>query len=142
LGGKQRQRAAKRLNQAGKGEEMDFLYNILQNQRIAENARTSEKADEKASSARDGVQDLRKRIETLALANQALFEILSERLGIKEEDVISRMLAIDLRDGKKDGKITWKAILCRQCGRTVSTSRLHCVYCGASVTDGPVFGKR
>jgi len=121
---------------------MNFLLlPTWHSQRIAETERTVEKTAGKVAAGQDATDDLRRRVETLALANQALFEILSERLGITEDDVMSRMLAIDVRDGKKDGKITGKAAPCKQCRRTINTSRRHCMYCGAPIKEGAAFGK-
>jgi predicted Zn-ribbon and HTH transcriptional regulator len=97
-------------------------------------ARVAEKSKELAT-------DLHARTEALALANQALFELMAERFGLKEEDVLRRMAEIDQRDGRSDGKIGGKPVACRKCGRTTNTARKACVFCGEPVVDGHLFQK-
>ena len=104
-------------------------------QQVADGAR------EKAVDAVHGTVDLRRRVEVLALANQALFEILKSRLGISEEEVILRMAEIDRGDGTRDGKMSPRVVVCRKCGRKVSTARFSCVFCGDTVKEGRLFEK-
>ena len=91
--------------------------------------------------AETAVGELSRRVEALALANQALFEILKGRFEISEEDVITRMAEIDARDGGKDGKMTARVVSCRRCGKKISTARLRCMFCDEIVTDGHLFQK-
>ena len=98
-------------------------------------------ANKRALTAEAAVGELSRRVEGLALANQALFEILKTRFEITEDDVISRMAEIDARDGSKDGKMTARVVSCRRCGKKISTARLRCMFCDEIVTEGHVFQK-
>src|SRR3954451_5154873 len=115
---------------------MNFLFDIAQEGRIRTAKQAAEGAREKAVDAAAGTIDLKRRVEVLALANQALFEILKSRLGISEEEVILRMAEIDRGDGSQDGKMTPRVVSCRKCGRKVSTARFRCVFCGDVVKEG------
>ena len=117
------------------------LHNLLQDKRINQ---TDQRLDNISHTAGDAAQiagDLRQRVELLALANQALFEILQNRLGLTEEEVLTRMAEIDARDGAKDGKITSKVTDCPRCRRKVSTNRQKCMFCGELVLAGSPFEK-
>jgi hypothetical protein len=72
---------------------------------------------------------LRTRVESLMLANVAMWELLSAKAGFKIEQLAAKMEEIDLRDGTKDGKIT-PAQTCGKCGRRLSARHRRCLYCG------------
>ena len=120
---------------------MNFLFDIAQEGRISAAQQVADGASDKASDAVAGTVDLKRRVEVLALANQALFEILKNRLGITDDEVLLRMAEIDRGDGSRDGKMTPRVVACRRCSRKVSTARLHCVFCGEVVEEGRLFEK-
>ena len=120
---------------------MDLLIDIWQQRKINAAQQAAATAVDAAKQTKEDAQSLRMKIDALALANQALFEILSERLGIKEQDVVRRMSEIDMRDGRKDGKMGGAPVACRKCGRTTNTLQKYCVYCGEPVLDGSLFQK-
>lgn len=120
---------------------MNLFDGIFQEQRIRATEKQAQRASDKAVDATSTSLDLRKRVEALALANQALFEILQSRLGISEDEVVQRMAEIDGRDGVRDGKMAARVVPCRSCGRKVSTARQSCMYCGNPVADGHLFEK-
>ncbi|MEO7700686.1 MAG: hypothetical protein ABIZ04_15800 [Opitutus sp.] len=120
---------------------MNFLFDIGQEGNIHAADKTAQRANDKAVDALSGSIDLKRRVEVMALANQALFEILKTRIGITEEEVILRMAEIDGRDGSNDGKISSRVVLCHKCGRKVSTAPLRCIFCGDTIKDGHVFEK-
>lgn len=80
--------------------------------------------------SREEMRELQHQVARLALLNQALWEILCERLGLTEEELVRRAHEIDLRDGVPDGKISHRAVTCPQCGRTVNSKHHRCLYCG------------
>jgi hypothetical protein len=93
----------------------------------------------KAERVETEVAGLRRKIEHLELACQALYEILADRLEIPQEEVLRRMEEIDLRDGLKDGRITAGTIACEKCRRKNGTERTYCIYCGESLSKGTAF---
>ena len=84
-----------------------------------------------AEEARARVLDLEAKVSKLTLVNQALFELIAQRTGITEAELIDRVNEIDLRDGQLDGRPTHDVpIVCQQCGRSYSRRHNHCFYCG------------
>jgi hypothetical protein len=120
---------------------VNFLFDLGQEGRIHAADKAAQRATDKAIDALSGTVDLKRRIEVMALANQALFEILKSRLGITEEEVLGRMAEIDTRDGIKDGKISPRVVACRKCGKKISTARQRCMFCGEVAKDGHLFEK-
>lgn len=76
------------------------------------------------------VESLQNHIDRMGLVTQALWEVLQKRTGITEEEFSSLIEEIDLRDGKRDGRITPTPKKCTKCQRTVSTRTNMCLYCG------------
>lgn len=75
------------------------------------------------------MRQLRARIESLMLANVAMWELIAPRAKLSLEQLGAKMEEIDLRDGTKDGKIT-TAQICAKCGRRLSARHRRCLYCG------------
>ena len=87
------------------------------------------------------VERLETKLDNLALACQALWEILRDSTDLTEHELTTKMESIDLRDGKRDGRITPTAQTCKSCGRKSGRNRKQCVYCGKPTPDdGEVFG--
>jgi hypothetical protein len=80
--------------------------------------------------------ELERRTDRLAIACQALWELLREEAKIPEETVYAKMEEIDLRDGHADGRIGTTVVLCPSCGRPGNSKRGACLYCG-KVNRGP-----
>lgn len=77
----------------------------------------------------DRVNDLEERVDHLALLSMALWELLSESTGWTEEELIKRVSALDLRDGKQDGRMQTDAVNCPACHRPLSRRHRRCMYC-------------
>lgn len=85
------------------------------------------------------VQALRDEVARMALLNQALWEVLQDRLGLTIKDIEEKVNEIDLRDGVQDGKTTHVAVRCPTCGRMNSSTNDKCFYCG-QLFERPLFG--
>jgi len=120
---------------------MNFLFDIAQEGRLRSTRSMAERASEKVTDQLAAMQNMQRRLDVLALASQALFEMLQDRLGLSEEEVILKMAEIDSRDGKADGKMSARVASCGKCHRPVSTARQRCLYCGEIVTAGHLFEK-
>jgi len=121
---------------------MNIFWDAIQHRQIRDAHRQADRALEKTIDLESDAGSLQRRVEVMALTNQALYEILRDRLGISDEEVVYRMAEIDARDGCKDGKMGARVAKCRRCARPVSTARQRCMYCAELVVEGHLFEKR
>lgn len=89
--------------------------------------------------ARDSARDYDERLDQLLLVCAAMWELLRERAGVTEEDLVNRIAEIDARDGVADGKMTHTPQKCPKCARTIFPRHQKCLYCGADVPLDSVF---
>ena len=82
---------------------------------------------------------LREEVERLSLLNQALWELLRERLKLTDADLEQRAQEVDLRDGIPDGKMRKHPLRCPKCGRVSNSRHRRCLYCGLEF-QGDIFG--
>lgn len=82
---------------------------------------------------------LENRLLRLQLCNQALWELLRERVGITEEELLQKISEVDLRDGQEDGKIGAAQITCPACGHLSNTRRRACLFCGEPLPRAHLF---
>ena len=75
----------------------------------------------------------------MALACQALWELLREETALSDEDLRNKMREVDLRDGNADGRLRPVAVACEKCDRPVNSRRRTCLYCGWEMTPQHVF---
>ncbi len=92
-------------------------------------------AESTARSAMTEVQELRSDVERLLMITEALWTILKEKFDLPDEELIKRVVQIDLRDGKLDGRVspTEGPPKCPHCGRVMGKKRPTCMYCGKPV---------
>lgn len=86
-------------------------------------------AQSAANEARGDIKDLERQLERMALLNQALWELVRERLHLTDADLERMAQEVDLRDGMADGRITRRAVRCPTCQRVNSTRHKKCIYC-------------
>lgn len=113
------------------------LWDIVQQIQINEVGRTAGYAKDTSRSNSDRthqeVQRLEAKIDTLAIISQALWEVVREKTDLTEKDIEARIAEIDIRDGRKDGKITGKPTQCPACDRPTHTRLKACPYCGTTL---------
>ena len=114
---------------------MNLFHEFRQSGQIQRAQDDAAAAKSRAAQVGTRVEDLERRVDRLALACQALWEILRTNLGMSDEQIREKMGEIDLRDGVADGRITAQVANCTQCGRVVRTSRENCLYCGHKMPD-------
>jgi hypothetical protein len=68
-----------------------------------------------------------------------MWEILNEKLGVSENELLVKVREIDLRDGREDGKKRRILKKCPGCERVMNEGRTCCVYCGAEGLVDSVF---
>jgi len=108
-----------------------MIWDLYQQQQINDAERTADKAISIADRYAGDISDLRNHVERLSLASQAMWELLQNWAGITEAELETKMIEIDARDGRIDGKMGTAPINCPACGRTTSSTRDTCVMCGA-----------
>src|SRR5688572_3267542 len=79
---------------------MDILIDLYQQGRINDARNSAEEARSAARNAEWQTQELKRKVESLTITCQALWELLSERLDLREDLILQKMQEIDLRDGK------------------------------------------
>ena len=97
------------------------------------------RAENAAMEAQTRVQDLERRVERLAILNQALWELLSEKFGLTEDELKAKAQEVDLRDGMADGQMSASAVRCPSCMRVCNARHKKCLYCG-QMFETPLFG--
>ena len=84
------------------------------------------------------VAQMRADIERLYFISEALWRILREKHGIDDQEIIRQIAAIDMEDGRLDGrKAPQPPQPCPKCGRTLVKQRLKCMYCGEFIAVNP-----
>lgn len=90
-------------------------------------------------SAMGEVTQLRHELDRTTLVVQALWELVKTKLGTTEEEMIELIHAVDMLDGKADGKPSRIPDNCPQCTRPVSVQTNTCFFCGTMVIRSKVF---
>ena len=98
-----------------------FIYPKLSNTRtINENSIKADSASAKAKRVQNEFQKLQDNFEKACLINQALLEIVQDKLGVSDSELEAKILEVDLRDGTADGKMSGTITVCPGCGREVN----------------------
>ena len=77
------------------------------------------------------VSYLEENVVFMRFANQALWEIVSEKCDIITDEFKTRILEVDFRNGVLDGKETIWIDDCPNCHQKVNSKRALCLYCEA-----------
>lgn len=82
------------------------------------------------SASKKHMLELQLRLEENLLLCEAMWSLLSEKLGLNEDDLKKKINELDLSDGRMDGRAQRPSILCPKCERELSLRFLNCIYCG------------
>ncbi|MDB5387543.1 MAG: hypothetical protein JWM11_3189 [Planctomycetaceae bacterium] len=63
------------------------------------------KAEAEARTLQNEVREMSNKLNRLTLISQTMWELLRERTGLTNAEIVDKMHEIDLRDGVADGKI-------------------------------------
>ena len=112
------------------------MYQQSQLNRVTSRANAAQRsADRTALRHDEAIDSLEAKIDGLTLTCRALFEILESQNAITEDQLVDKMVEIDLRDGTKDGRITPARKICTGCGRGTAPNRTRCMYCGGACVE-------
>lgn len=124
-------------------DETNFIWNVFQQNQINRLNKTFDAAKDVIAQEQAGqtstLQQVEERLDHLALICRAMLELLEERTGLTEQDVVKKIAEVDLRDGKSDGKMTAKAKPCPSCGGMISPRFNRCLFCGHRDEGGDPF---
>ena len=82
--------------------------------------------------------EMRADIERLYFITEALWRILKEKHGLDDLEIVRQITAIDMEDGKLDGrKLKTPPQPCPKCGRVLGKQRTKCMYCGELIAVNP-----
>src|ERR1700744_5163859 len=79
------------------------------------------------------------RIDQLTLLCAAMWEVMKEKLAVRDEELVEKVAVLDASDGVADGKLTATPKKCGACGRPLFPKHRKCLYCGAGVVIDNVF---
>lgn len=81
---------------------------------------------------------LESRLDHLELACAGMWELLKEKNGFTDDDLVAAIIKVDSRDGNTDGKIGAAARVCPACMRKLlSRDSPKCSWCGADLMKQP-----
>jgi hypothetical protein len=73
-------------------------------------------------------------IERQMIISEAIWELLKEKTGLTDKDLVNKVREIDLRDGVLDGRVRPKPpIACPKCGKKMDKTSSTCIYCGQNI---------
>ena len=107
-----------------------MLWEGYQQTKIVQASNQAQRAMSKAERYADDIADMKHNIERLSLACQAMWELLRDRSNVTEQDLETKILEIDARDGQVDGKMATQILTCPACGNATNSKRDSCVICG------------
>lgn len=101
-------------------------------------------AKARAREAGTEITFLKQKVEKLMMITEALWLIVKETNNLTDEELKEKILQVDLKDGKLDGRVAANAEetdYCPKCGQVLQKNKYVCIYCGAKI-DNPDFFKR
>ena len=105
-----------------------MLWELYQQSRIRSANLNAESASRQTGDVRNALRELESRTDRQALTTMAIWALLSEKLGITEQE-------LDLSDGRLDGKVHVDTSTCTSCNRKLSKRHQRCMYCGTIAGD-------
>ena len=107
-----------------------MLWDLLQQRQIGKARQSAAQAENSATRTQNEVEELERVVESLMLSCQAMWELLREQGNLTDEILLKRMQDVDLRDGRRDGRMGTKPSTCPACSRPNNPRHERCVYCG------------
>ncbi len=96
-----------------------------------------QKRPERDAFERDYVA-IQERTDRLVLVTQAMWTLVSEKMGVTHADLVKRMADLDASDGTVDGRVTAPPVKC-SCGAMVCRKFNRCLFCGKVYEPGSTF---
>lgn len=119
---------------------INFMWNARQQREIANVQYHAAKAKQDSGRSAERIRDLEFSVERATLIAQALWELLRERLGTSDADLLAKMEEISARSEVQDCDAPSQPAPCANCARPLGTNAVRCLYCGTSVPKSTIFG--
>ena len=120
-----------------------FIWDVFQQYQIHKLNKTFDAEKDVLAQDQAGMQatvgQVDERLDHLALICRSMFELLAEKTGLSEKDLIQKIAEVDLRDGQADGKMSYKAKPCPSCASMMSPRFNRCLFCGYRDETGDPF---
>lgn len=116
------------------------MWNIYQSAHHRRARHSADQANDRASSLRADLSGVLATLDRMLMVNRAMWEILRDRDGLSEADLLAKIEEIDLRDGVRDGRLRREIGECGACGRKLQKRHPRCLYCGEPCTPDPFDG--
>ena len=97
------------------------------------------RASRTADSAQNKAMRLQDDLAAMLLKMQAMWEVISEKLDVNDEELLSKIKEIDLRDGVMNGKARPEPVVCESCSKPNGIKRRNCLYCGKELVKKKAF---
>jgi hypothetical protein len=107
-----------------------MFWDLLQQRQIGQAKQSAAQAASAASRSEKDIGELGSVVASLTLTCQAMWELLREQGNLTDEMLLRKMQEVDLRDGKRDGRMGALALACPACSRPNNARHERCVYCG------------
>lgn len=99
-------------------------------------------AGQRSVNAQLEVQHLQTENEALKLVTASMWQLIKQRLGVSDDDLKEMVEAVDLLDGRRDGKVSSpqsKMVQCVACNHKINNKSPKCLYCGAPQPQNQLF---
>jgi hypothetical protein len=113
------------------------MWEWFQQLTISDTRRESTEARIQSRETQGDLHLLEQKVASLSLVTQAMWELMQER-GFSQLELERKVEEIDLRDGKKDGRLS-AGSRCPDCGRRLNKKHANCFWCGARIPGAGMF---
>lgn len=111
-----------------------MIWEFHQQAKIHRANDSARKAENKVDRVDAEIHEMQRHLDRLSLACQSMWELVREKTELTEEELDLKILEVDSRDGRVDGKISRQITDCPHCGRKTNTRRSHCLMCGGELS--------
>lgn len=116
---------------------MSIFLELQNSYRASQASLAASAAQRVAGEARRESDLLEAQLDRLLLANEAMWTLMRDKLGLTDNELLDRITEIDLSDGQLDGRVRKTPVSCPKCKRTIARRFTRCMYCGQPVMHDP-----
>lgn len=118
---------------------MSIIYDLFQQYSLGKLRKETNELSQEVRDFKGTHRSHDEQIKSSALILESIWELVKERTGLDDQDLMEKITEVDLRDGVADGKRREKASTCLGCGRKISNRFQKCYHCGVENNMYSVF---